>query len=377
MQDLENEVGRVNRMAQPAQNLEVSSIPIASIRTDGGTQMRASIDSKHVIALAEDYGQGVRIDPIVVYYDGTNYWLADGFHRLRAKLQLGDKAIDAEVRSGDCRQAILFACGVNDHKTALKRSNQDKRRAVMALLRDEEWSKKSSKWIAETCRVSHTFVDAVKEDLATEKEHETLHVPPDEPIERKDGVSQAARGTSKAPGAARKRVVEAAVEYESAEPTQPENEVSEPPNDPVPFDSELPVPLSREYPVVPLEPKTELEPVSGGAPEHESVLGQLDRLREHRESLQSYRDNRDNDRRLRENLGLRSEALELIDFVLRGGECALVRFGLDYSSSLEDLKSSYRREGLRCHPDRGGTQAQMASLNAQYSLVKSYFEARL
>jgi hypothetical protein len=103
---------------------------------------------------------------------------------------------------------------------------------------------------------------------------------------------------------------------------------------------------------------------------------QFESLREHRESIPSYRDHRDTDRRLRETLGLKSEALAMIDFVLRGGECALVRLGLSYYSTVSDLKSAYHREGLHCHPDRGGNQQEMSTLNAQFALVKSYFESR-
>src|SRR5262249_53335249 len=44
----------------------------------------------------------------------------------------------------------------------LRRSNEDKAAAVRLLLADPEWAQKSSNWIAEVCRVSHTFVDNVR-----------------------------------------------------------------------------------------------------------------------------------------------------------------------------------------------------------------------
>jgi len=56
------------------------------IRIDGGTQPRAAL----LIDVMEDYAEqmrnGVEFPPITVFFDGKEYWLADGFHRLGAAL---------------------------------------------------------------------------------------------------------------------------------------------------------------------------------------------------------------------------------------------------------------------------------------------------
>jgi uncharacterized ParB-like nuclease family protein len=39
-------------------------------------------------------------EPIVVRYDGENYWLQDGFHRVEAALSIGRVEIEAEVIPG-------------------------------------------------------------------------------------------------------------------------------------------------------------------------------------------------------------------------------------------------------------------------------------
>ena len=95
--------------------------------------------------------------PIVVFHDGTDHWLADGFHRLHAIFMTSEKAIEADVRQGTRRDAILFSVGANASH-GLRRTNQDKRRAVETLLRDEEWAAWSDRKIAEACGVSHEFV---------------------------------------------------------------------------------------------------------------------------------------------------------------------------------------------------------------------------
>ena len=51
----------------------------------------------------------------------------------------------------------------------MRRSNADKRRAVLLLLQDEEWGKWNDSKIARACAVSHTFVASVRSAY-----HETL-----------------------------------------------------------------------------------------------------------------------------------------------------------------------------------------------------------
>lgn len=148
-------------------------IQVARIRTDGGTQMRAEIDEAVVNEYAALMADGHKFPPIVVYHDGTNYWLADGFHRLLAhelRYQRKNNPVEkiaCDVRSGDRRAAVLHAARANaDH--GLRRTNADKRRAVLALLEDEEWSQWSDREIARQCRVSPSTVAAVKESLSVQ-----------------------------------------------------------------------------------------------------------------------------------------------------------------------------------------------------------------
>ena len=41
-----------------------------------------------------------KVDPVVVYYDGTHYYLFDGFHRVAAAMKVGRKRPQAEVVLG-------------------------------------------------------------------------------------------------------------------------------------------------------------------------------------------------------------------------------------------------------------------------------------
>lgn len=136
----------------------------AAIRLDGGTQIRARIDEATVAEYAEQMAAGSVFPPLVVYHDGEDYWLADGFHRQAAAVAAGLAEIDCELRQGSRRDAVLCAVGANSAH-GLRRTRDDKRRAVGVLLADAEWSQKSDRWIADACGVSNSFVSNLRQQL--------------------------------------------------------------------------------------------------------------------------------------------------------------------------------------------------------------------
>lgn len=136
------------------------------IKANGGTQMRAELNQETVAEYADAMRGNDSYKPfpaVVVYFDGSDYWLADGFHRHAAAFQAFGSgcSIPAEVRAGTRRDAILHAAGANAAH-GLRRTNADKRRAVEALLRDEEWVKWSDREIARRCNVSAPMVADVR-----------------------------------------------------------------------------------------------------------------------------------------------------------------------------------------------------------------------
>src|SRR5262249_9474907 len=92
-------------------------------------------------------------------------WPADGFHRVEAARHANLTEIDADVREGTQRDALLFAVGANATH-GLRRTNADKRRAVCLLLRDSEWGQWSDGEIARRCGVSDKFVGKVRHELS-------------------------------------------------------------------------------------------------------------------------------------------------------------------------------------------------------------------
>lgn len=144
----------------------MKNIAVSSLRLDGGTQQREHLDEATIQDYADAMLSGTTFPPIVVYSDGVDNWLADGFHRVYAAQRAKVKELPADVRRGDQRSAILAAVGANT-ANGLRRTNEDKRKAVTTLLGDKEWAKWSDRKIAEACGVSHNFVGTLRPSLSS------------------------------------------------------------------------------------------------------------------------------------------------------------------------------------------------------------------
>lgn len=141
------------------------------IRTDGGTQTRAAISGDVVAEYADLIGPNDwPFPPVTVFYDGSEYWLADGFHRVAAARRANERekmrqSIPVEVRQGTQRDAVLWSAGANAAH-GLRRTNEDKRRAVLRLLEDGEWGQWSDREIGRRCGVSQPFVSKLRAELS-------------------------------------------------------------------------------------------------------------------------------------------------------------------------------------------------------------------
>jgi ParB-like chromosome segregation protein Spo0J len=158
----------------------VKDLELAKIRIDGGTQPRTEINQDAIAEHRDGYELGEHRPPLDVFYDGAEYWLADGFHRWHGATAAKLETHPCTIHRGTQRDAILFSVGANA-KHGLKRTNDDKRKAVLILLNDEEWGKKSQRWIAEKCGVSHQFVANMQGALST------VDNAPPRIVETKDG----------------------------------------------------------------------------------------------------------------------------------------------------------------------------------------------
>jgi len=150
----------------------MSELSLDLIRRDGGTQPRANLNQDLIQEYAEAMQRDDQFDPVIVYHDGKDYWLADGFHRVGAALLNKSTVIDADIRQGTRRDAILYSVGANETH-GLRRSNEDKERAIKTVLADEEWRKWSDSEIARRCKVNHTTVKKYRDELYPAKSQDS------------------------------------------------------------------------------------------------------------------------------------------------------------------------------------------------------------
>jgi len=149
------------------------NVKIAKIRIDGGTQPRVAINEATLAEYAEALDAGETLPPLTVFDDGAALWLADGFHRYHAAKRLGLGEFSAVVHGGTRRDAVLFSVGANASH-GLRRTNADKRNAVLTLLGDEEWQQWSNAEIARRCQVSAWFVGDMRGAVQAESESDKI-----------------------------------------------------------------------------------------------------------------------------------------------------------------------------------------------------------
>ena len=128
-------------------------LKVSEIKQDATTQPRLKMDMSIVDEYSDAMKNGSKFPPLVVFKVDEEYVLADGYHRLWAAKSAGLKTYPCEIHEGTLRDAILYASGVNSTH-GLRRTNEDKKRAVERLLADPEWGGWSDNKIAEICKVS-------------------------------------------------------------------------------------------------------------------------------------------------------------------------------------------------------------------------------
>ncbi|HEU5376971.1 MAG TPA: DNA N-6-adenine-methyltransferase [Ktedonobacteraceae bacterium] len=145
----------------------IQHITLPSIRIDGGTQSRVALNEEYITELAQALSEGENLPPIILFSDGSEYWLADGFHRYYAVKRQEQETIASEVKQGTRHDAVLFSVGANAQH-GLRRTNADKRRAVETLLGDPEWVQWSDRKIAKACGVDNAFVGKLRKELSVD-----------------------------------------------------------------------------------------------------------------------------------------------------------------------------------------------------------------
>jgi hypothetical protein len=137
------------------------------IRMDGGTQPRSEL----LIPVMEDYAElmrgGTQFTAIKVFFDGKDYWLADGFHRIGAALRARpNDPIEADVIQGTLSDAQWYSFSANKAH-GLPRTPEDRVRAIKAALMHPAGRSKSNREIADHVGCHFETVAKYRNELET------------------------------------------------------------------------------------------------------------------------------------------------------------------------------------------------------------------
>lgn len=143
---------------------KTKNIKLKDIVIDAGTQQREKINDEIVAEYSEAMRCGTQFPAVTVFFNSVEYYLADGFHRFFACKSAGIEEISAEIIEGTKRDAKYYSLGANkDH--GLRRSNGDKKKAVIEMITDAEWGELPSRDIGNHIGVSHAYVSKIRRDL--------------------------------------------------------------------------------------------------------------------------------------------------------------------------------------------------------------------
>lgn len=144
-------------------------LALYKIRIDGGTQARVKLNQELVNKYAEQMKDGDKFPPITVFNDGSDNWLADGFHRFFAHKANEETMVEAEIISGTLEDATLYAYAANA-KRGMSMSDEDNRNVIILMLKHPKWSLWSDREISRHVGVSNMTVGRVKQSLNLPKE---------------------------------------------------------------------------------------------------------------------------------------------------------------------------------------------------------------
>jgi hypothetical protein len=162
-------------------------IGLNQVIADKEVQSREQLSMLAVEDYRRKLTEGRKPPAINVVFDGTKYWVSDGFHRFEAHKLEGKTEINCNVAPGSRRDAILASAGANTDN-AVHRSPGDRRRAIKMVLTDTEGVTWSDHRIASHVDVSDKTVGTVRRELEASGE-----IKPQDVVISKAGKAVAAK----------------------------------------------------------------------------------------------------------------------------------------------------------------------------------------
>ena len=147
----------------------IKRLALAAIRLDDELQPRVELSEELIEEYSEAMERKADFPPVEVTYDGTDYWLWDGFHRYLAAQAVEQETILAHITSGAKQDAIWQSLSANATH-GMRRNNKDKAKAICKALKVR--SDETDRFIADHVGVSPESVGKYREQMESSGEIE-------------------------------------------------------------------------------------------------------------------------------------------------------------------------------------------------------------
>lgn len=140
------------------------TVSLSALVRDRRLQCREGMNDDTIDEYAEAMKRGVPFPEVTAVRHKEQLLLVDGWHRARAAERAGFDTIEAEIIDGSWSLAVELAAAANAGH-GLRRSNTDKRRAVLLLLEQPNLCQLGGRALGDKARVSHTFVNQIRREF--------------------------------------------------------------------------------------------------------------------------------------------------------------------------------------------------------------------
>lgn len=163
-------MGRRKQMDFFGSGSQTTMLKRNQLRRDGGTQMRDQLSEEAIEQYTIAYRNGEKMPAIIVFNDGENFWIADGFHRDESAGRAGLDEIECEVRQGTVQDAIFYALKTANRKHGLQLNRASKRIKARRILLLADEAQKFNRVLEREWGLSESLFRSVRKELESSGE---------------------------------------------------------------------------------------------------------------------------------------------------------------------------------------------------------------
>lgn len=138
---------------------------LSQITLDPKLMMRVSLNKDIIDEYAQAMLDGDKFPPVIIFNDGDNNYLVEGFKRYYANKKNGLEIIDADVRMGTYDDAFDYALTVANRIHGERYTHEDKRYQLNMAFEMPRYIGKSDRELGRILKVSHTFVSNARKAI--------------------------------------------------------------------------------------------------------------------------------------------------------------------------------------------------------------------